>query len=162
MRSTLAGLTVAFALLAGCASVPTATVEEDSARKRFDPPPEQMAGIYIYRNSNFGAALKKSVTVNGRALGQTAPMTYFYTVVPPGEHTLATESEFGDNSLVLDAEAGKNYFVRQYIKMGVFVGGSKLEMVDEATGKEGVLECTLAASPYEPGIEESGSLDPGE
>jgi hypothetical protein len=28
-------------------------------------------------------------------------------------------------------EAGKNYFIEQFIKLGVFVGGAGLEQVDE-------------------------------
>ena len=43
-----------------------------------------------------------------------------------------------------DAEAGRNYFVEQYIRMGLFVGGANLRLVDEAEGKKSVLECQLA------------------
>ncbi|MNT94873.1 hypothetical protein D3C72_2366430 [compost metagenome] len=32
-------------------------------------------------------------------------------------------------------EAGKNYFVRQFIKLGVFVGGAGVEQVSEEEGK---------------------------
>lgn len=71
-------------------------------------------------------------------------MTYFHLVIEPGVHVLSTESEFSDNSMELDAKSGQNYFVRQYIKFGVFVGGANLELVSEEEGKEGVLECKLA------------------
>jgi hypothetical protein len=37
-----------------------------------------------------------------------------------------------------------NYFVRQYVKLGVFVGGANLEVVPAEEGKKGVLECELA------------------
>ena len=57
---------------------------------------------------------------------------------------LIDQSFLSDNSLELDAESGQNYFVRQYIKLGVFVGGANLELVPEEEGKEGVLECKLA------------------
>ncbi len=46
--------------------------------------------------------------------------------------------------MMLTAECGKNYFIRQYIKFGVFVGGANLELVTEDEGKKGVLECKLA------------------
>jgi hypothetical protein len=75
-------------------------------------------------------------------------MTYFYKEVQSGGHILSTESEFSNNDLLLDAEAGRNYFVRQYIKMGLFVGGANLELVSEEEGKKGVLECKLADSLY--------------
>lgn len=71
-------------------------------------------------------------------------MTFFYKEVQPGEHKLSTESEFGNNDLKITTESGKNYYVRQYIKMGAFVGGSNLELATEDAGKKGVLECKLA------------------
>ena len=130
--------------LTGCATVPLASVEEDTARKTFTPPPQGTAGLYIYRNSAFGGALKKSLYIDGELLGESAPMTYFYKEISPGEHRLSTESEFSNNDLLVDTEGGRNYFVRQYIKMGLFVGGANLEIVSEEEGRKGVLECKLA------------------
>ena len=121
-----------------------APVEEDTARKTFSAPREGSTGLYIYRNSRFGGALKKSVYIDGDLIGESAPMTYIYREISPGEHRLSTESEFGDNDLVINTKAEQNYFVRQYIKMGVFVGGANLELVSEEAGKKGVLECKLA------------------
>jgi hypothetical protein len=130
--------------ITGCATVPMASDEQDVARKEFSPPPQDSAGLYIYRNSTFGGALKKNIYIDGDFIGETAPKTYFYTVVNPGVHMLSTESEFSDNSIEITVESGQNYFVRQYIKFGVFVGGSNLELVSEAEGQKGVLECNLA------------------
>jgi len=138
---------IAAMYLSGCATVPTAPPQEDAARKQFPLPPADLAGLYIYRNSSFGAALKKRVFVNDEYIGETAPMTYFYREVAPGSVKVSTSSEFGNNDLIVEAEAGKNYFVKQYIKLGVFVGGANLELVSEEAGKQGVLECSLAASP---------------
>jgi len=147
-KKLFAAASLATALyLTGCASVPTASVEEDSAKKAFNPPSEGLSGLYVYRNSNFGAALKKRVYVNDDYLGETAPMTYFYKEVAPGAVKLSTSSEFGNNDLMISTEEGKNYFVRQYIKLGVFVGGANLELVSEEEGKKGVLECKLAETP---------------
>jgi len=71
-------------------------------------------------------------------------MTYFYRVISPGQHTLATQSEFSNNDLIITANPGLNYYVRQYMKMGVFVGGANLELVSEEEGRKGVSECNLA------------------
>ena len=131
-------------LTSGCASVPMASEALDAEKKAFENPPANLAGLYIYRNSSFGGALKKTITVNGEVIGSSAPMTYFYKQVPPGPTTISTESEFSDNTLTIDAAGGKNHFVRQYLRIGVFVGGANLEAVSEEEGKEGVLECKLA------------------
>jgi hypothetical protein len=57
-----------------------------------------------------------------------------------------TESEFSPNTLELMFEAGKNYFIRQYIKIGVFVGGAGLEQMPEVEGKENVSKLGMAKS----------------
>jgi hypothetical protein len=135
---------IASSYLGGCASVPMASKEEDNTKKEFLAPPQGSSGLYIYRNSHLGGALKKDVYIDGKLIGETAPMTYFYKRVESGKHTLSTESEFSENDLILQAESGKNHFINQYIKLGVFVGGAGLELVPEKEGRNGVLECELA------------------
>ncbi len=78
-----------------------ASLEEDKAKKQFFSPPVDKSGLYIYRNSTFGSALKKSVYVDRILIGESAPMTYFYKEVDAGKHTLSTESEFSDNDLIV-------------------------------------------------------------
>lgn len=56
-------------------------------------------------------------------------------VIGNQSYKISTESEFSPNDLLLDTEVGKNYYVRQYIKMGVFVGGAGLEKVSEDEGQ---------------------------
>ncbi|WP_044874755.1 DUF2846 domain-containing protein [Pseudomonas sp. LFM046] len=135
---------LAVALLSGCASVPMESPEKDQELKAFPAPSQDQAGLYIFRDTSLGGALKKTVKVDGKVIGETAPNTYFYRLISPGPHVLATESEFSDNTLDLNAEAGKNYYVRQNIKLGVFVGGANLEQVSEAEGQKGVAETKMA------------------
>ena len=142
LRSLL--LIATLAVLTGCASVPMAPKEQDAASKTFKAPSSNMAGVYIYRNSFVGKALKKTLLIDSVAIGETANKVYFHKEVTPGEHTLATESEFGDNALKFTAEAGKNYYFQQYLKMGAFVGGSGLQAVTEEEGKQAVLQCNEA------------------
>ena len=113
------------------------------ARKAFLPPAQGQSGLYIFRDSLAGATLKKSVYVNGEFIGETGPRTYLYHEVPAGEQILSTESEFGNNDLKLHTEAGRNYFIRQFLKMGVFVAGAILQIVSEEEGKKGVFESNL-------------------
>jgi hypothetical protein len=128
----------------GCASVPMASADQDAQRKLFAPPPEGMAGLYIYRDTTMGGALKKTLFVDGQPIGESGPKTYFYRELTPGSHVLATESEFGNNDLLLEAAAGTNYFVDQKMKLGVTVYGAYLKLVPEAEGRKGVMKCKLA------------------
>jgi len=53
-----------------------------------------------------------------------------------------------ENDSVLDlvTDAGRNYFVWQEVKMGMWQPRSLLQQVDEATGKAAVAECKRALS----------------
>jgi hypothetical protein len=129
-------------ILAGCASVPLGDAQKDSAAKQFSISPDK-AGVYIYRNESFGAAIKMDVAVDSKPLGQTASKTFFYTEVEPGKHTITSKSENTD-TLELDAVAGKLYYVWQEVKMGVVYARTKLHLVSDAEGQKGVLESKLA------------------
>ncbi|WP_231604219.1 DUF2846 domain-containing protein [Brenneria goodwinii] len=123
-------------LISGCASVPLATEQDSVKAKSFSAPDENKSGLYIYRDSFVGKALKKDIYVDGRCIGETADKTFFYTQVSGGhEHKISTESEFSPNDLSIFTESGKNYFVRQYIKIGAFVGGAGLSLSTDNEGK---------------------------
>lgn len=122
--------------LTGCASVPLASSEENATAKSFPVPEKGKAGIYIYRDSFVGKALKKDIYLDGHCVGETADRVFFYQQVSSDKsYIVGTESEFSPNNITLSVASGKNYFVRQYIKLGVFVGGAGLEQVSETEGK---------------------------
>ena len=132
-------------LITGCASVKMESNELSDKVKKFPAPSNGNSGLYIYRDSTLGAALKKDIWVDGKCIGESAPKVFFYTEVAGGkEHVVATESEFSPNELSILVEAGKNYFIRQFIKFGVFVGGADLEIISEEKGKAAVEKLELA------------------
>ncbi len=132
-------------LFSGCSTVPLEPKNITESAKAFNRPPKGDAGLYIYRDSIFGAALKKDIWVDNKCLGESATKVFFYRPVKANqEHVIATESEFSPNKLTLKTESGKNYFVRQYIKMGAFVGGANLEVVDSETAKKAISELDMA------------------
>lgn len=132
-------------VFSGCASVKMASAEESNQAKQFNQPENGKAGLYIYRDSILGAALKKKVYVNDTCIGATAPKVFFYEQLDGDkEYKISTESEFSNNDLLLNIQSGKNYFIRQYINMGVFVGGANLELIDEDKAKEAILKMDMA------------------
>lgn len=141
----LAATFVVAAFLTGCASVPLADNQETVQAKSFQPPEEGQSGLYIYRDSFVGQALKKNIWVDGNCIGETSNKVFFYvTVDGDKEHRISTESEFSPNDLTLFTQSGKNYFIRQYIKMGAFVGGAGLELVSEEDGMAAVSTLNMA------------------
>ncbi|GAA0763605.1 DUF2846 domain-containing protein [Ideonella azotifigens] len=136
---------VASLTLVGCASVNMAPKEQSEKAKQFVTPSAGNAGVYLYRDSMVGQALKKDLWVDGKCVGETAPDVFFYTEVEGAKsHKFDTESEFSPNTLELTTEAGRNYFIRQYIKIGVFVGGAALELIPEEQGKTAVRKLNMA------------------
>ena len=132
-------------LFAGCASVPTEQAEVSNVIKQVKAPSANNAGLYIYRsNSVVGGALKKDVWVDDECIGETARGTFFYhEVLGNIQHKVSTESEFSPNDLIIDTKAGDNYFVKQYIKPGLIVGGAGLKLVTEAEGKQAISDLDL-------------------
>ena len=145
MLKKLVLITSLTAVFAGCASVPMENKDKSSKAKEFNLPSEGSAGLYIYRDGGPGTALKKDVFVNGDCVGETAPNVFFYHEVKGGgQHTISTESEFSPNDLLVETESGQNYFIEQYIKIGVFVGGADVKLVDEDEGKKDIEDLDLA------------------
>jgi hypothetical protein len=138
-------LGVSLSILAGCASVPMGDPQKDAALKTFSAPQEK-AAIYVYRNESMGAAIKMPVALDGKILGDTAAKTYLYTEVEPGSHELVSKTE-NDSTLNVDTVAGKIYYVWQEVKMGMWAARSKLHLVDDEAGQNGVKESKLAVMP---------------
>lgn len=131
--------------ISGCASVDMASKEESAIAKEFNAPSQGNSGVYIYRNSFIGKALKKDIWIDGKCIGESAPDVFFYTEVEGNKiHKIDTESEFSPNTLEMMFIAGKNYFIRQFIKLGVFVGGAGLEEIPEEQGKVDIAELEMA------------------
>uniref|UniRef100_Q47J35 DUF2846 domain-containing protein n=1 Tax=Dechloromonas aromatica (strain RCB) TaxID=159087 RepID=Q47J35_DECAR len=145
MFKKIASVAIFAAFITGCASVPMESKEASDQAKRFPAPSQGQAGLYIYRSAGVGGALKKDIWVDGKCIGESAPNVFFYEEVKGNqEHVIATESEFSPNEIKLAVADGINYFIRQYIKMGVFVGGANLEVANEAEGKEVVRNLEMA------------------
>ncbi len=146
MKNKIIISSILLLILSGCASVPTADKEQSNQAKKFEAPENGNAGLYVYRtDSPIGAALKKDVYIDGECLGETAAGIFFYQEVEGGKsHVVGTESEFSANELNILTEEGRLYFVNQYIKMGAFVGGANLELVDEEKGKSEVIKTNMA------------------
>ncbi|GLS13038.1 MULTISPECIES: DUF2846 domain-containing protein [Hydrogenophaga] len=143
-RITLAALLLASAALTGCASVNLADAKEDAQRKTFAAPAADKAGIYIYRNETFGAAIKMPVVLDGQLIGETASKTYFYKEVTPGKHTVESLTEGKENKLEVETKGGTLTYIWQEVKMGMWAAASKLHLVGAEEGQKGVSESQLA------------------
>ncbi|OGA72106.1 MAG: hypothetical protein A3F77_01890 [Betaproteobacteria bacterium RIFCSPLOWO2_12_FULL_67_28] len=133
-------------LAAGCASVPMASLEDDTRAKTHAVRPDK-SNIYVYRNETLGGAISMTVTLNGRVAGQSGPQTYFMFEVDPGTYELSSIAE-NTSALKLTTAPGRAYYLWQEAKMGMWMARTLLQQVDEDTGRKGVAECKRAQSAF--------------
>jgi Protein of unknown function (DUF2846) len=142
-------LTGGLLVLCACASVPMARPERDLAAKKFEIPPDQ-ALLYVYRDETYGSAIKLTVLVDGRHVGDTAAHTFLLVPVAAGPHVVVSKAE-NDSTVQLTAENGKAYFVWQEVKMGLWAARSELHVMNAEQGRAAVATCSLIEPP--PGID---------
>jgi hypothetical protein len=140
MKKSVIVMLLGLSFLTGCITPPTVPMVNDAQAKKakmFKAPSRDKAGIYVYRINQFaGSALTKTVWIDNKCIGDTASGVFFYQEVDGNKkHTISTQSEFSPNELTIETKGGKLYFVEQFIKMGVFVGGADLAMRDSVAGE---------------------------
>lgn len=139
------------AVLTGCASVAVQDAVSENYAKEFNAPPSGWSGLYLYRTCNImGMSLKKNLYVDGQYIGETSRCRFFYRLVEPGMHVLQTESEFSENDMSFNFIEGKNHYVKQYLRPGVFVAGANLEVMDEKEAKKDIVDYNLAENKDDP------------
>ena len=134
-------LLISLAVLTGCASIQYAPPEQDAEAKAFISTPDKST-IYLYRDESFGAAVSMDVYLNDEFKGITGAKSYFVWTVDPGTHVIKSVAE-DEETVTLETEPNKQYFVWQEVKMGIMSAGNDLHIVDEEKGMKGVKECKL-------------------
>lgn len=131
-------LIVCAALLAGCATT--------QMTKPGQPPELKAAAdsalLVIIRDAWIGSGIVFWNYLDGKFIGETMGKTYFITQVPPGEHYVVAATE-NEAVAQLNFEAGKQYFLRQGVTMGVWrarTSGYSPMTAEEA--KKAVGKCT--------------------
>jgi hypothetical protein len=138
---------ILFMFLTGCATVPMEDEKKDINAKQFHDPIDGKSGVYIYRKFGPGTALTKKIMINDECIGKSAPSVYFYKQVEANkQYVISTQSEFSPNTLELYTESGKNYFIENYIKVGLFIGGADLKERDEQRAKKDIAKLKLASN----------------
>jgi len=138
-------------ILVACASLPLGNPQEDATLKKFAIEPDR-SGVFIYSNERFPSGLTTDIHLDGTPVGQISEMTYLYTPVAAGKHTITSKADNTD-TLVVEITTGSLVYVRQQIEtveqeveVGVFSHRVRLHLMSEEEGKKGVLDCKLAMS----------------
>ncbi len=93
------------------------------------------SAIYFYRLPEYvGSAAKMTILSNEKPIVRLRNASFFKYTVTPGNYVFSFS--FGSESRInLNAEAGKEYYIKCYYIMGLWSGIPILEPVDPASGK---------------------------
>lgn len=141
-RGAFLAVTAAIGIaVGGCAGVPVADAALDREAKDFAPKPGK-AMVYVFRDGDAGEGVPMDVLLDGVPMGRSGPRTFFAFDVEPGRRKITSRAG-NESTLVVEAEAGRNHFVRQEARWGFTGGRTALVAVDEAVGRDGVAKCRL-------------------
>ena len=78
--------------------------------------------VVFYRNSKFtGGAVRFNLNHSEGYVGQLLSGIWLYKSVAPGDHAFWSQA-LSKDSIMIKVEAGKTYYVKGEVKMGVLVG----------------------------------------
>ncbi len=128
-------------MLIGCATTST-TVSENI---KLPTPNEDQGLMFFYRPAKmYAAVVSYDMNLNNQVIGKVKNGKYFYQYVDPGSYTLTAETR-DKESLTLEVEAGKTYYIRCSIKQTMMSNIPTLKLVDESTGSSAVKRCKYYA-----------------
>ncbi len=141
-RARAAGIAALFVAASGCAGVPLATSEEDSAAKAFRIEP-RVANVYVYCASELPLGIAYRIFVDGEALADLAGSTFALVRVRPGPHTVSFSTEYVQAQAFL-ASGGRNYYVNVMPLAASPSTSARLTLVaDEERAKQEIGRCRL-------------------
>jgi hypothetical protein len=134
IRPTEFALRFLILAIAGCLLSSCAAVQREAAPTQADRPQAGKGLVIFYRERHFvGGAVSYKVLDNGTRIGGLPNGAYFVYQAKPGVHKFTAATEATDEK-PLTVEAGKTYYVRGEVQMGVFVGRPHLIIVDRQEG----------------------------
>ncbi|HET7836702.1 MAG TPA: DUF2846 domain-containing protein [Variovorax sp.] len=141
-------LATAFAVLAGCASLPSPEVmKSETASFQLPKLPESgKAIVYVVRPSGMGGLVRFNVFVDDQEaaseMGYTRSSQYIYFNVKPGTHKIYSKAEnWADTEI--SAKDGDIIYIQQEPSMGVIMARNSVSKIDEVQGKYQVKQLQL-------------------
>lgn len=141
----LVAVFVLLSILSGCAS-PMAVGLRKSAQHYVPSGDLNKGCIYIYREKSYMGCIRGVyVTANGERIGALNNGTYFVHESDPGDVVISVENWLGDDpSRRVRVEAGKRYYLRGSIRMGLLDLAPYIERVAEIEGEGAIESLTYA------------------
>src|SRR5690349_10710079 len=130
MRISRGGIGRIVIALLCCIFASCATVQKENAPSTPDRPKAGEGLVIFYREKKLqGWAVSYNVRDGDKAIGGLPNGSYFAYHVTPGPHTFAASTE-STSKRTIDVQAGKTYYIRGELEMGMWVGRPHLTIVD--------------------------------
>ncbi|MDP2332106.1 MAG: hypothetical protein Q8M19_15570 [Reyranella sp.] len=137
----------ALLLLAGCASVPLESAQEDARGKQFLSPPPDRGSLYVYRQGPMGAPVAIAVTLAGQPETPLAPDTFVWLEPAPGAIDVRCAGTDGGADTSVTVGPGETRFVEVAFRPGLMGSRCAVTEVAEAEGRAAVLASKRAVGP---------------
>ncbi|MDP1965692.1 MAG: hypothetical protein Q8K93_26225 [Reyranella sp.] len=134
-------------LLAGCASVPLESAQEDAKGKQFTPPPPDRGSLYVYRQGLMGAPVTIPVTIAGSPETPLAANTWVWLEGAPAALDVKCTGTDGSAALTANVGPGETRFVEVAFRPGLMGSRCAVLEVPEAQGRAAVLAGKRAVGP---------------
>jgi hypothetical protein len=134
-------------LLAGCATVPLESAQEDARGKQFTPPPPDKGSLYVYRQGPMGAPVAIAVTLAGSPETKLAQDTWVWLEPAPGAIDIRCTGSDGGAALTANVGPGETRFVEVAFRPGLMGSRCAVTEVTEAQGRAAVLAGKRAVGP---------------
>jgi len=126
-------------VLAGCASVPMETAQEDAKGKQFNPPPSDKGSLYVYRRGLMGATAALPVTIAGTLQTELAPDTWVWLEGAPAAIDVKCTGTDGAADTAVNVGPGEMRFVEVAFRPGLLGSRCAVLEVPAAQGQAAVL-----------------------
>ncbi|WP_286758182.1 DUF2846 domain-containing protein [Ralstonia sp. RL] len=128
-----------------CATVPLAGADEDAEAKRFQPPPDGRARVYVLRPGTMAPAVKSTILLDGRPMRELAPQTYAVIDTSAGTHRIAARTD-RDAEIELDLEPGRIRYVENRFSLLFFTVSGQLRPLEAQPAQAAIAQSRLVKS----------------
>ena len=116
-----------FSFLIGMSLYPTSAIAANLPEAKADK-----GMVIFYRLSGFkGKAIRFNINHAEGSLGQLLSGTYLYKYLEPGEHKFWSQA-ISQDSITINLKAGKKYYVKGEVAMGVLAGRPRFTQMSES------------------------------
>lgn len=134
-------------LLAGCATVPMESAQEDAKGKQFTAPPPDKGSLYVYRRGFMGTTVAIPVTIAGSLQTELAQSTWVWLEGAPAAINVKCTGSDGGAEATVNVGPGETHFVEVAFRPGLLGGRCAVTEVPAAEGRAAVLAGQRAVGP---------------